>query len=118
MLGAVVSLTATLVGGCASEVPKGVAEIPACRQAADKVPKLDFDVGVDYLRRQADAYSECMEAHGYQLDQNQLDEDLKHFEMVKNANVMGGDPGPRIAVRRQKLRMSPTLWHPAIPLNS
>jgi hypothetical protein len=118
ILAAVALLTAILAGGCASKAPKGVAEVPACRQAAEDVPKFDFDVGVDYLRRQAAAYSQCMEARGYALDQKQLDDDLKHFEMVKNADVMGGDPGPLIAVRRQKLRMSPALWHPPAPLNS
>ncbi len=118
IVGAVALLTAILAGGCAAKASKGVPEVPACRQAADGVPKFDFDVGVDYLRRQADVYSQCMEAKGYELDQKRLDDDLKHFEQVKNADVMGGDPGPLVAVRRQKLRMSPALWHRAAPLSS
>jgi hypothetical protein len=107
-----------VIAGCGSKGPRGVAEVPECRQAAASVPKFTFDVGVDYLRRQADAYSECMSAHGYVLDQEQLDDQLSHFEMVKNAERLGGDPGPLVAERRQKLRMSPALWRPAPPSSS
>jgi hypothetical protein len=59
-----------------------------------------------------------MTAHGYVLDQEELDEQIKHFEMVQNSQWMGGDPGPLAAAQRQKLRMSPKLWRPAPPLNS
>ena len=118
ILAAVALHAAILVGGCASEVPKGVTEVPACRKAAENVPKLDFDIGIDYLRRQADGYSQCMEARGYELDQKQLDDAIEHFEAVKNADVKGGDPAPLIAVQRQKLRMSPALWRPVAPSKS
>jgi hypothetical protein len=111
------ALAIVLLAGCGSKAPRGVAAVPECRQAAASVPKA-FDAGVDYLRRQADAYSECMTAHGYVLDQEQLDDDLTHFEMVKNAEWLGGDPGPLIAQRRQKLRMSPELWRPAPASNN
>jgi len=102
-----------LSAGCGSKAPRGVAEVPECRQAATGVEKSPFDVGIQYLERQADAYSDCMTAHGYTLDQDQLDEDLKHFEQVQNAQWMGGDPQPLVAQKRQKMRMSPEFWRPA-----
>ncbi|HYL18384.1 MAG TPA: hypothetical protein VEV20_06870 [Burkholderiales bacterium] len=102
-----------LSAGCGSKAPRGVAEVPECRRAATGVEKSPFDVGIQYLERQADAYSDCMTAHGYTLDQDQLDEDLKHFEQVQNAQWMGGDPQPLVAQKRQKMRMSPEFWRPA-----
>jgi hypothetical protein len=115
---AAAALAISISAGCGSKSPRGVAEVPECRQSAASVARSSFDVGVDYLRRQADAYSECMTAHGYVLDQEELDEQIKHFEMVQNSQWMGGDPGPLAAAQRQKLRMSPKLWRPAPPLNS
>jgi hypothetical protein len=112
---AAAALVITISAGCGSKAPRGVAEVPECRQAAASVPRFTFDVGVDYLRRQADAYSDCMTAHGYALNEEALDDQLKHFEMVQNGQWMGGDPGPLVAARRQKLRMSPGLWRPAAP---
>jgi hypothetical protein len=109
------SITLILSAGCSSKAPRGVAEVPECRRAAAGVEKSPFDVGIQYLVRQADAYSDCMTAHGYVLDQEQLDNDLNHFEMVQNSQWMGGDPGPLVAERRQKMRMSPEFWRPAGP---
>ena len=102
-----------LSAGCGSKAPRGVAEVPECRQAAASIEKSPFDVGIQYLERQADAYSDCMTAHGYVLDQDQLDEEVKHFEQVQNAQWLGGDPQPLVAQKRQKLRMSPAFWRPA-----
>lgn len=107
-----------LAQACGSKEPKGVAEVPECRSAAASLPKSDFDTGIDYLKRQADTYSDCMTAHGYVLDQEQLDEQLNHLLQVQNANVMAGDPYYLIAKRRQQLRMSPALWRPAAPSDS
>ncbi len=114
----VAGIAIALAQGCGSKAPKGVAEVPECRNAAASVPKSDFDTGIDYLKRQADTYSDCMTAHGYVLDQEQVDEQLLHLEQVKNADVMAGDPSFIIAKRRQQLRMSPALWRPAKPSDS
>jgi hypothetical protein len=104
-----------LVAGCASKGPKGVPDVPECRAAAAKAPKLSFDVGTDYLERQADAYSECMAARGYVLDDEAVQSNLDRYETVQNSDVMRGDPGPLLAVRRQKLRMTPKFWRAATP---
>ncbi|HMK21742.1 MAG TPA: hypothetical protein VK466_05370 [Terriglobales bacterium] len=107
-----------LVQGCGSKAPKGVAEVPECRDAARAIKESKFDTGIDHLRRQADAYSECMTAHGYVLDEEQLDERLNHVRQVENAKWLGGDPYYIIAERRQQFRMSPQFWRPAPPPGS
>jgi hypothetical protein len=112
------TIALALSAGCGSKAPRGVADVPECRRAAASIEKSPFDVGIQYLERQADAYSDCMTAHGYALDQDQLDEDLKHFEQVQNAQWMGGDPQPLVAQKRQKMRMSPQFWRPAGSSNS
>jgi hypothetical protein len=105
-----------LSAGCGGgKAPKGVAEVPECRQAAATITESRFDTGINLLRRQADAYSDCMTAHGYVLDQELLDQQLEHVRQVENAKWLGGDPVFIIAKRRQQLRMSPTLWRPAPP---
>ena|SRR6185295_883391 len=101
--------------GCGSKAPKGVPEVPECRHAADAIAESKFDTGIDHLRRQADAYAECMTAHGYVLDQAELNQQIEHVRQVENAKWLGGDPFFIIAKRRQQLRMSPALWRPAPP---
>ena len=114
LISAVVVFSA-LAAGCSSNGPKGVADVPECRAAADSAPRLSFDVGTDYLERQADAYSECMTVRGYVLDEEALQSKLDRYEMVQNAKVMMGDPAPLVAVRRQQLRMNPEFWRSATP---
>ena len=113
-LGAV-CFTLCLLQGCGSKAPKGVPEVLECRHAADAITQSKFDTGIDHLRRQADAYAECMTAHGYVLDQAELDQQIEHVRQVENAKWLGGDPFFIIAKRRQQLRMSPALWRPAPP---
>jgi len=62
-----------------------------------------------YTQR-ADAFATCMTEHGYVLDYNELEERLTHFEQVKNANVMGGDPIWAMRIEEQVLRTDPELW--------
>jgi hypothetical protein len=112
MLAIGVSIAAVLAG-CGRTAEKGVADVPECRRAAAGVQEFVFDTGVDFLQRQADAYSDCMVARGYVLDQAELDEQLLHFQQVQFADQQAGDPTPLIAVRREKLRMSPALWRAA-----
>lgn len=112
---AVAWLPLCLSQGCGSKASKGVPEVPECRQAAAAIKESKFDTGIRHLERQADAYSECMTAHGFVLDQQDLDQQLEHVRQVENAKWMGGDPFLIIAKRRQQLRMSPALWRPAPP---
>jgi len=98
--------------GCASKEPQGVMDVPECRQAADAVARLPGESNIDYLRAQADAYSICMTAHGYRLDEERLNEELTHVAPVQASNLMRGDPGQLIALRHQQLRVSPSMWQP------
>ena len=101
-----------LVAGCGGQdaARGGVAEVPQCRQAANAVPKTDFDTRTTLLRMRADAYSDCMQERGYVLDEEELDRRLLHKAQVKNSEPMGGDPAPFLALYRQELRMNPELW--------
>ena len=111
-------LALCLSQGCGSKAPKGVPEVPECRQAAAAITESKFDTGIDHLRRQADAYSECMTAHGYFLDQAELNQQIERVRQVENAKWLGGDPFFIIAKRRQQLRMSPKLWRATPPATS
>ncbi len=111
----IAGLALCLSQGCGSKAPKGVPEVPECRHAAAAIAESKFDTGINHLIRQADAYSECMTAHGYVLDQEDLDQQLEHVRQVENAKWLGGDPVFIIAKRKQQLRMSPALWRPAPP---
>jgi hypothetical protein len=111
-------LIAAVLAGCGRAAQRGAADVPECRRAAADVQEFAFDTGVAFLQRQADAYSGCMVARGYVLDQAQLEEQLLHFQQVQYADIPAGDPILLISVRREKLRMSRSLWHtPAAPKN-
>jgi hypothetical protein len=101
-----------IMTGCAmrDHAPSGMAEVSQCRQAADAVTATDFDTRVGLLRMRADAYSQCMQERGYVLDEEELERKILHKEQVKNADPLGGDPAPILAVYREQLRMDPALW--------
>ena len=106
-----VGIALMVASGCASrDKPQGVAEVPECRQAAKAVPATEFDSRTLLLQLRADAYSACMEQHGYVLDQEEFDRQMLHKEQVKNADPMGGDPAFILARYRQELRMDPSVW--------
>jgi hypothetical protein len=77
---------------------------------AKAVPATEFDSRTLLLQLRADAYSACMEQHGYVLDEEEFDRRLLHQEQVKNSDPMGGDPAFILARYRQELRMNPELW--------
>jgi hypothetical protein len=54
-----------------------------------------------------------MKERGFALDEARLAQELEHFEQVKNADPLGGDPWQAVALREQELRASPQLWHRA-----
>ena len=106
------------LGGCASHKPQGVADVPECRSAANAVLSSELEPKLDTLRRQADAYSECMTAHGYALDQDRLDDELLHVTQVQWSDRMRGDPYDIVEAHRQQLRLSPSMWRSAGGPNS
>ena|SRR5690349_139899 len=106
---AFIALAATL--GCSSGKTRvGVQDVPQCRQAADAVQRTEFDTQSSVLERRADTYVECMQAHGYVLDQEEVDRRLLRKEQVRNSDPLGGDPAYLLVAYRQQLRMDPSLW--------
>lgn len=110
-----VTLSAALLSaGCAGKASRqGVAEVPQCRQAARSIEESPFENRITLERMRADAYSECMQAHGYALDEDALEQRLLHKEQVLNGAPMGGDPALFLMRYRQELRMDPDLWRTA-----
>jgi len=100
------------LAGCASKEPRGVVDVPECRQTADAVAPLPGEPNIDHLRAQADAYSDCMTTHGYRLDEERLNDELTHIVQVQASDKMRGDPYQVMALRRQQLRLSPSMWQP------
>jgi len=100
------------LAGCASKEPRGVMDVPECRQAANAVAPLPGEPNIDHLRAQANAYSDCMTTHGYRLDEERLNDALTHMAQVQASDKMRGDPYQLIALRRQQLRLSPSMWQP------
>lgn len=99
-----------LLSACGTQGPRGVAEVPQCRAAAQSVPNTEFDSRVQVLTMRADAYSECMQKLGYVFDEAELERRMTYKEQVKNADPLGGDPYWILARYRQELRMDPDLW--------
>lgn len=110
---ATIAVAISLLQACGNKAPRGVADVPECRQAAQAITESKFDTGIKLLTRQADAYSACMSAHGYVLDEEDLAQQIEHVRQVENAKWLGGDPYFIIAKRKQQLRMSPALWRPS-----
>lgn len=113
---ALASWLGLMLAGCAGKQPQGVADVPECRQTADSIVQVHGESNIEHLRRQADAYSDCMTAHGYRLDEERLTEQLTHLQQVQASNIMRGDPSQLIALRREQLRLSPSMWQPGSPV--
>jgi hypothetical protein len=107
------ALAAALLGACGSHSPRGVADVPQCRHAANAVQGTEFDTREQLLTLRADAYSECMQAHGYVLDEEELERRMIHKEQVKNSDMLHGDPYYILKRYRQELRLDPDLWRVA-----
>jgi hypothetical protein len=110
-----VTLTAVLLSaGCAGKASRqGVAEVPQCRQAARTIEPSPFENRITLERMRADAYAECMQAHGYALDEDALEQRVLRKEQVLNGDPMGGDPALVLMRFRQEQRMNPELWRTA-----
>jgi hypothetical protein len=102
-----------VAAGCSSgKTRAGVEDVPQCRQAANAVHPTEFDTQSSVLERRADAYVDCMQAHRYVLDQEEVERRLIHKAQVRNSDPLGGDPAYILARYRQQLRMDPGLWRP------
>jgi outer membrane murein-binding lipoprotein Lpp len=122
---ALAALSVAVLAGCASREKRPVdpqaddclrqsqAVTPSQEIAAAEiyvgVPK-DTRARLSTVTAQANAFSECMGQHGFTLNQDQLDDELRRFELKRNNNLWGTDPYWAIEIRRQELRRSPAFW--------
>jgi hypothetical protein len=82
----------------------------ACMPAKEKIRASDFETRLSALKGRAARVAACMEQRGFTLDEDRLARELEHFEDVKNADPLGGDPWQAVALREQELRASPHFW--------
>ena len=111
--GAALGLTLCVLLGACSTGPKlsSDPQVAACQRGAQSAQPRGMDRSkLAHFTAQADAFAECMEQVGYQLDENEFNERLTYFRQVKASDVMYGDPSQAIATERQRLRLSPELW--------
>jgi hypothetical protein len=107
--GCAFGLAVLLLAACASapENPDARACLPPKNSA---MTARDYTMRVAGYTRRADAFAACMTERGYVLNEDQLEERMRHFEAVKNADVMGGDPLWAMRIHEQELRVDPELW--------
>jgi hypothetical protein len=105
-------LAALVLVACASKPPENP-DARACLPPENPAMKSrDYNMRVAGYTNRADAFARCMNEHGYALDDAELDARLRHFEQVKNANQMGGDPSWAMRIEEQELRVNSELWRP------
>lgn len=107
------AFAALLLSACAGSRPPENPDARACLPPENSAMKSrDYNMRLAGYTQRADAFATCMTEHGYVLDEKELDTRLTHFEAVKNADVMGGDPGWAMRIQEQVLRVNPELWLP------
>ena len=108
--GATIALATLVLAACAARPPENP-DARACMPPENPAMRdRNYNFRLAGYTQRADAFAACMTEHGYVLDQNEFDERLLHFEQVKNANVMGGDPTSAMRIEEQALRTDPELW--------
>ena len=107
--GRTITLAALLLAACASapENPDARLCLPPKNAA---MTASDYNIRLAGYTRRADAFAACMTERGYVLNEDQLEERMRHFEAVQNADVMGGDPLWAMRIHEQELRVDPALW--------
>jgi hypothetical protein len=100
-----------LLAGCAGNRAPDNPDARSCLPAKTReLSSRDYQTRLAAHKARADAFAACMQARGYSIDQVALEERLRHFEQVKNAQPLGGDPWQAVQIRRQELRTSSDLW--------
>jgi hypothetical protein len=103
-------IASAMLCACASKPVSPDAQ--ACLQEAPPAKRSsDYNRRLTSLKTHAAFFGSCMEARGYQLDEDKLQDALLHFEQVKNADALGGDPQNALRLREQELRAAPEMWH-------
>ena len=109
--GWILAFAALLLAGCAGSRAPDNPDARACLPPKTReLTSHHYEPRLAAHKARADAFAGCMQERGYQLDEVALNDRLRHFEQVKNADPLGGDPWQAIQIRRQELRTSPDLW--------
>ena len=104
-------LATLLLAACAGNRPPENPDAHACLPPENpEMRDKEYYMRLSGYTQRADAFAACMTEHGYALDEKELDARMEHFEQVKNANPLGGDPSWAMGIHRQELRMDPQLW--------
>ncbi len=97
-------LAVLVLAACASKPPENPDARACLPPESSAMRDKDYNIRLAGYTHRADVFATCMTEHGYVLDANELDTRLTHFEQVKNANVMGGDPAWAMRIEEQVLR--------------
>lgn len=101
------------VSGCATTPSEPVLDTSACPTQSTRVWARNDLERFEELQRRADAYAECMAAHGFAPNQDAIDGEVLRFEQIRNADRYGVDPQMSVRIREQELRLSPKYWRKA-----
>lgn len=108
----VLLLTAS-IAACSTQRTAVPPEARAC-MSSERMPRMaDENERLRALRSRAEAFDECMRAHGFTLNEEALEAELLRFEQIRNADSYGVDPRMAIDIREQELRLSPAYWQPS-----
>jgi hypothetical protein len=104
---------AALAGACAS-APPASPEASACLKDAPKARRTsDYVQSMASYKTRAIFFAGCMEAKGWQPDEQKISEELLRIEQVRNADPRGGDPQLELRLKEQELRALPQYWRKA-----
>ena len=112
------ALCLAVLTACAGKpVDPGIAQdAQGCLAGAPKATGgSDYTARLNSLRARAALFSGCMQQHGYALDDAKLQDEMTHFEQVRNADPLGGDPRPAAKLHEQELICDPAYWRRSTP---
>ena len=101
------------LAACASKPPPNPAATACLQEAPAAKSSGDFNQRLISLKTRAAFFGSCMEARGYALDEAALEADQVHYEQVKYAEWLWGDPLLAMRLREQELRADPKFWRKA-----
>jgi hypothetical protein len=108
-----IGLAALLLAACAGNRPPPNPDAQACLPPENPAMRSrDYYMRLGGYTQRADAFAACMTGRGYVLDENELEARMLHFEQVRNAEWLGGDPIWAMRIYREEQRINPELWQP------
>jgi hypothetical protein len=100
-----------LLAACAGNRPPPNPDAEVCMPPQNpEMRSRDYYMRLGGYTQRADAFAKCMAERGYVLDEQELDARVLHFEQVKNAQWLGGDPAYAMRIYREEQRVNAELW--------